>query len=141
MFKKQASLFIVVLLILSLTLFGCGGQKESPAPPAEPDLKVGMITDAGTIDDKSFNQGTWEGILKAEAEMNIETRYLKPAGTTEADYLKEITNMYDAGFKFIVTPGFKFETAVFQAQEKFPDAKFVILDGYPHAGDWAPVIG
>ncbi|MGV2788469.1 BMP family ABC transporter substrate-binding protein, partial [Clostridium perfringens] len=69
-----------------------------------------------------------------------EYKYLKPAGTTEADYSKEIGNLYDAGFKFIVTPGFKFETAVFKAQDKYKDAKFVIIDGTPHSGDSNPVV-
>jgi basic membrane protein A len=104
-------------------------------------LKVGMVTDAGTIDDKSFNQGTWEGVLKAEKELGVQTKYLKPGGTTEADYLKEIGNLYDAGFRFIVTPGFKFETSIFKAQEKYPQAKFVLLDGSPHKGDWNSVVG
>lgn len=99
-------------------------------------MKVGMVTDAGTIDDKSFNQGTWEGILQAAEDLNLQTRYLKPNGETEADYMQEITNLYDAGYKFIVTPGFKFETAIYQAQEKYPDAKFVILDGAPQDGEY-----
>ena len=103
-------------------------------------LKVGMVTDAGTIDDKSFNQGTWEGVLRAGEEFKLETKYLKPGGTTEADYVKEIGNLYDAGFKFIVCPGFKFETAIFQAQDRYEDAKFVLIDGNPHAGDFVPVV-
>ena len=83
----------------------------------EATLKVGMVTDSGTIDDKSFNQGTWEGIQKAENDFGIEKNYIQPAGETEADYLTEIQNLYDAGYKFIVTPGFKFETAIFKAQD------------------------
>ena len=110
-------------------------EKSEEAKPAASDLKVGMVTDAGTIDDKSFNQGTWEGILRAGEELGIQTNYLKPAGQTEADYLKEIGNLYDTDYKFIVTPGFKFETAIYKAQSKYEDAKFVILDGAPHAGD------
>ena len=51
---------------------------------AEATLKVGMVTDSGTIDDKSFNQGTWEGIEQAEEELGIEKNYLKPSGETEA---------------------------------------------------------
>ena len=39
-----------------------------------------------------------------------------------------------------VCPGFKFETAIFHAQDKYPDAKFVIIDGNPHAGDFVPVV-
>ena len=97
-------------------------------------FKVGMVTDAGTIDDKSFNQGTWEGIQKASKDLGLKTKYLKPTGTTEADYIKEISNLNDAGFKLIVTPGFKFETAVFVAQDKYPKTHFVIIDGSPNNG-------
>ncbi|AEE15529.1 BMP family lipoprotein [Treponema brennaborense] len=96
--------------------------------------KVGMVTDAGTIDDRSFNQGTWEGIVRAQKEWRLKAKYLKPSGTTEADYLKEISNLYDAGYRLIIMPGFKFETALFIAQDKYPKAKFVILDGSPNNG-------
>ncbi|MDP3058803.1 MAG: BMP family ABC transporter substrate-binding protein, partial [bacterium] len=57
-------------------------------------------------------------------------------GTTEADYIKEIGNLVDAKFKLIVTPGFKFETAIFTAQDKYPTAKFVLIDGSPNNGKW-----
>ncbi|MCL6571224.1 MAG: BMP family ABC transporter substrate-binding protein [Bacillus sp. (in: Bacteria)] len=132
-----------LLLATGTLLAACGGADEGNKgtdKDKEPAVKVGMVTDAGTIDDKSFNQGTWEGILQAKDELGIEEKYLKPAGTTEAEYLKEIGNLYDAGYKFIVTPGFKFETAIFQAQDKYKDAKFVILDGNPHNGDYNPVV-
>ncbi|MDC7244794.1 MAG: BMP family ABC transporter substrate-binding protein [Sphaerochaetaceae bacterium] len=129
---KKIVVVLCVLLVLTTSLFAQGDMESG-----EQLLKVGMVTDAGTIDDKSFNQGTWEGILKAEEEGLVEAKYLKPSGTTEADYLKEIGNLYDAGYHFIVTPGFKFETAIFEAQDKWPDAKFVILDGEPHSADYS----
>ncbi len=132
MFKKGLSV-LVVLFLLAFLVAGCfeSGSKN---------LKVGMVTDAGTIDDKSFNQGTWEGVVRAGEDFKLETKYLKPGGTTEADYVKEIGNLYDAGFKMVVCPGFKFETAIFQAQDKYPDAKFVLIDGTPHAGDYKSVV-
>ncbi len=147
--KKWLALFVVVCLVFAV--IGCGGTdtpppaaeedngEEGEAPPAG-DMKVGMVTDAGTIDDKSFNQGTWEGIQIAAGTFNLETRYLQPGGTTEADYITEIGNLVDAGFMFIVCPGFKFETAIYDVQDRYPDAKFVLIDGYPHAGDWDPVV-
>ena len=137
--KKRAIALALSALVLT-GLVGCGSKSEGGQTPAEDAMKVGMVTDSGTIDDKSFNQGTWEGIIKAESELGIDKNYIKPAGETEADYLKEIQNLYDTGYKFIVTPGFKFETAVFQAQTKYSDAKFVILDGAPHSGDYNNVI-
>jgi basic membrane protein A len=129
---KKSLVVLCVLLLLGSVVFAQGGAETGKSL-----LKVGMVTDAGTIDDKSFNQGTWEGILRAKNEGLVEAKYLKPSGTTEADYLKEIGNLYDAGYHFIITPGFKFETAIFQAQDKYPDAKFVILDGEPHSADYS----
>ncbi|NLN64210.1 MAG: BMP family ABC transporter substrate-binding protein [Clostridiaceae bacterium] len=131
---RKTMFMLLAALMTAFLLAGCtagGGAK----------FKVGMVTDAGTIDDKSFNQGTWEGVVRATEELGIENNYIKPAGTTEADYLKEIGNLYDAGYKLIVAPGFKFETAIFHAQSKYEDAKFVIIDGSPHAGDYNVVVG
>lgn len=136
--KKYLAIILVVFLLTSLTA-GCGGDKPAPAEPVE-KAKIGMVTDAGTIDDKSFNQGTWEGIVRAEEELGVETRYLKPVGTTEADYTREISNLVDAGFELIVCPGYKFETAIFEAQTRYPEVKFVLIDGSPHAGDYNNVV-
>ncbi|MEH7387204.1 BMP family ABC transporter substrate-binding protein [Bacillus sp. JJ1521] len=143
MFKKKAGFGLAFLLAAGTLLGACGGAGDEGKGEGNgkgADLKVGMVTDAGTIDDKSFNQGTWEGILAAKDELGIQEKYLKPAGTTEAEYLKEMGNLYDAGYKFIVAPGFKFETAIFQAQSKYEDAKFIILDGNPHKGDFVPAV-
>ena len=147
--KKWLALLLAFVVIFAI--IGCGGtetpppvdengEEENGAVPETGDLRVGMVTDAGTIDDKSFNQGTWEGILLAAGDFGLETRYLQPAGTTEADYITEIGNLVDAGFQLVICPGFKFETAIFDVQTRYPEAKFVILDGYPHAGDWNPVV-
>jgi basic membrane protein A len=133
--QKRFILIFSIFAALSLVLSACGETTE------EAKFKVGMVTDAGTIDDKSFNQGTWEGVLKAGSDFNLDTQYLKPTGTTQGDYLREITNLYDSGYKLIVTPGFKFETTIFEAQAQYPDAKFVLIDGYPHGGDWSPAVG
>lgn len=158
---RKGILALAILTMVFSVLVGCGDKNnnggntasppaaegttpatEAASPEASPaaDFKVGMVTDSGTIDDKSFNQGTWEGVLKATEEFGLDNKYLKPTGTTEADYTKEIGNLYDAGFKFILAPGFKFETAIFKSQDKYTDAKFVIIDGAPHAGDFAPVV-
>ncbi len=130
---KWLALLLVIFIVFAL--MGCGTDDAVTS-----DLKVGMVTDAGTIDDKSFNQGTWEGIQLAARDFGLETRYLQPGGTTEADYITEIGNLVDADFTFVVCPGFKFETAIYDVQDRYPEAKFVLIDGYPHAGDWVPVV-
>lgn len=134
---RKGFLFAIGILLVFGVLVSC--KRKSDETPDK--MLVGMVTDAGTIDDKSFNQGTWEGIQEAVSEELVSSKYLKPVGTTEADYIKEIGNLYDAGYKFIVTPGIKFETSIYTAQERYPDAKFVLIDGFPHAGDRNPVVG
>lgn len=129
--RKFMAIAFASLLAMS-SLVGCGSNSGSTGATSkyekiDTDLKVGMSTDAGTIDDRSFNQSAWEGISGSVQN----SKYLKPSGETDADYLESIGNLYDAEFKFIVTPGFKFERAVGIAQDKYPDAKFVILDGSP----------
>ena len=146
--KKSMLTLVLCMLAFSLVVAGCGSKnnnagtntntgttKNTNENAAKAEFKVGMVTDSGTIDDKSFNQGTWEGILRAGKELGVDTKYLKPSGTTEADYLKEIGNLYDAGYKVIVAPGYKFETAIFAAQSKYKDANFVIIDGTPHSAE------
>ena len=130
--KKIVALVLSALMVTGLV--GCGSDNNS-STSGEGTLKVGMITNSGTIDDKSFNQGTWEGIKEAEKEFGLETNYMQPAGETEANYLTEIQNLYDSGYKFILTPGYKFETAIYKAQDQYKDTKFVLIDGEPNDGN------
>jgi basic membrane protein A and related proteins len=141
--KKRKFGLALSLVLAAGTLLGACSSKSDDNEGKENGkkaLKVGMVTDSGTIDDKSFNQGTWEGILQAKDDLGIDSKYLKPTGTTEADYLKEIGNLVDAGYNLVITPGFKFETAIYKAQDKYKDSKFVIIDGNPHKGDFKPVV-
>ncbi|MEI6602284.1 MAG: BMP family ABC transporter substrate-binding protein [Clostridia bacterium] len=131
--KKIFAIVLAMAMLVTLAV-GC------TTTPAVAKLKIGMVTDSGTIDDKSFNQGTWEGAKKAADQLGLESKYLKPVGQTEADYLKEIQNLYDAGYKLIVCPGFKFATAIGKAQTKYPDAKFIFIDGQPDVGG-VPTVG
>jgi len=131
-----------------LSLFvGCAPKQEEPqgeqppveqpeAPAAEP-IKVGMVTDSGTIDDKSFNQGTWEGILKYKKDKDtIAEKYLQPSGEQHTDYVNAINDLVDTDYEIIVTPGFKFETAINEAAANHKDNTFILIDGMPHSGDF-----
>ena len=131
---RKKIITLVLSVLMTTGLVACGNSGNGSSNSGEGRLKVGMVTDSGAIDDKSFNQGTWEGIIEAEENLEIEKNYLKPSGETEADYLTEIQNLYDSGYRFIVAPGFKLESAIYKAQEKYSDAKFVLIDGEPNDG-------
>ena len=63
--KKSIALALSTLMVTGLV--GCGSNESGN--DKESTLKVGMVTDSGTIDDKSFNQGSWEGVGLAEKEL------------------------------------------------------------------------
>lgn len=96
---------------------------------------LALVTDLGTIDDKSFNQGAWEGLKRYADENNITYKYYQPQeGTTDA-YLETIGLAIEGGAKLVVCPGFLFEEPVFLAQDQYPDVHFILLDGEPHNND------
>jgi len=119
--KKLCAILLSILILLS---FSC---QRSPV-----SFELALITDHGSIDDKSFNQGAWEGLLQYARENNKTYKYYKPTEQSNAAYLATIDLAVKGGAKIIVTPGFLFNVAVFMAQERYPDVHFILLDGKPH---------
>ncbi|HBD63314.1 MAG TPA: BMP family ABC transporter substrate-binding protein, partial [Clostridiales bacterium] len=107
---------------------------ETPADSNK--FELALITDVGTIDDKSFNQGAWEGVEAYAKEKGITYKYYKPTEKSDAAYINSIDLAVKAGAKVIVCPGFLFEVPIYTVQTKYPEVNFVILDGAPHAGDY-----
>lgn len=126
--RRVLSLMLVLAMAVGM-LAGCGGSSDG--------YEIALITDKGNIDDKSFNQGAWEGVVEYAEKNNISHKYYKPEEASDAGYYAQIELAVQGGAKIIVTPGYLFEVAVFQAQEAFPDVKFILLDGAPHTADYA----
>lgn len=117
----------------TMGLMACSGKTSGGNE--EVALKVGMVTDAGTIDDKSFNQGTWEGITRYQQDHpSTEIQHVQPNEASTQSFLEAIDNLVLAGNELIITPGFSFEEAIGQAQSLYPDVHFVLIDGQPLVG-------
>lgn len=99
--------------------------------------ELALVTDLGTIDDKSFNQGAWEGMKKYAEENSISYKYYQPQEGTTDSYLETIGLAIEGGAKLIVCPGFLFEEPVYLAQDQYKDIHFILLDGEPHSGDYS----
>lgn len=133
--KKLVSLLLAATLAVGC-LVGCGGGGNEGGGQAA-GYEIALVTDKGNIDDKSFNQGAWEGVV-AYAEANkITHQYYKPEEASDEGYLKAIQLAVTGGAKIVVCPGYLFEAAVYSAQTQFPDVKFILLDGEPHTPDYA----
>jgi basic membrane protein A and related proteins len=120
--KKFTTVAMLAVAGLSLVLSSCGA----------PTYEIALITDVGDIDDKSFNQGAWEGVVEFAEENNKTFEYYRPTAIGTDPYLAAIELAVENGAKVIVTPGFLFETPIFFAQDDFPDTNFILLDGVPN---------
>lgn len=117
---------LLALLIPAILLAGCQKKEEVKAPA----FKVGLVTDIGGIDDKSFNQGTWEGVVRFAEELKLvkdqDVKYLQSAA--EADYVPNLSTFADQKLDLIVAPGFLFNQAMAEVAGKYPEQKFLIID-------------
>ncbi|VBB40324.1 Membrane lipoprotein TmpC [uncultured Spirochaetota bacterium] len=99
------------------------------AAPAFAQFKVGLVTDVGGIDDKSFNQGTWEGIVRFAQDNKLpKANYKYLQSSAEADYVPNLSTFADEGLNLIIAPGFLFEKAMTQVATNYPTRKFLIID-------------
>ncbi len=92
-------------------------------------ISIGLVTDTGGIDDRSFNQGTWEGIQKFYEDKGFD---IEKAGflqsSAEADYVPNLSTYGDEGKDLIVAPGFLFSSAISEVAVNYPDNKFLLID-------------
>jgi basic membrane protein A and related proteins len=133
--KKLYTLF-AVLLVAAMLLPACA--------PAEADCSseevfcVGLVTDVGKINDKSFNQSAWEGVQQAEKELGAKVQYIETADSK--DYAKNIATFGDAKYDVIVTVGFGMGEATVAAAALYPDVDFIGVDQF-QAAETPGVVG
>jgi basic membrane protein A len=123
---KKLYVLLAALLVAALILPACA--------PAQADCTdeevfcVGLVTDVGKINDKSFNQSAWEGVQRAESELGATVQYIE---TTDAkDYAKNIGTFGDAGYDVIVTVGFALGEATAAASATYPEVDFIGVDQF-----------
>ncbi len=153
---KKFYFVMAILVIASMVLAACGAPAteapvatteatEAPAtaeateaPVAEVTQEdcvkeevycVGLVTDVGKVNDKSFNQSAWEGALKAQEDGAADlVQFIE---TSDAkDYAKNIGTFGDAGFDVIVTVGFALGEATVAAAATYPDITFIGVDQF-----------
>ncbi len=112
--------------LVVLALGGCGGSAASRGS----GFRVGLVTDSGKIDDKSFNQSVWEGLQAAQRDQQgiAEIKYIETIDPK--DYDKNIAQFADAGYDVVVTVGFALTDATYSAAKRYPNTRFVGVDQF-----------
>lgn len=126
--KSKRALSILLCLIMTWMLGGCGKTSPESSQTERSPYRVCMITDAGDITDQSFNQTTYEASRDYCKAHSIDFTYKKPDGDT--DYAR--TAMVDVavaeGYNILVMPGYVFAQTIVDTTFKYPDIKFIVLD-------------
>lgn len=113
---------LVFALLYALVLVGC--KKD--------EVKIGLVTDVGTIDDESFNQAAWNGVEEYAEANDISYAYYQPAADSDEERLASIRQAVNRGAEIIICPGYMFAEVITESQTTYPDVKFVFLDGTPN---------
>lgn len=131
-----------------------GTNTETPAPEtetpgeteADPDAiedsmtsadgkyQVAFVTDVGQLKDKSFNQGTFDGVKLYASANGLSYKYYQPANGSEAtddDRYDAMKAAVEGGADVVVCAGYLQEAALRKAAIEYPDTPFVFIDGYP----------
>lgn len=138
---KKLSLIMAFIMIATLFLAACGTSTSGEVTAADCGKEgvfcVGLVTDVGKVDDKSFNQTAWEGVQQAKTEGNADwVQYIETVDSK--DYDKNISTFADAGYSAIVTVGFNLTEPTYAAALQYPNVKFIGIDQFLSQDDTHP---
>ena len=128
--KKILSILLVAVLLLS-----CAACAKSDKKKDDSKIKIAeVIASTGSIDDRSFCQGTYDGIKKYAAEKNLTYGYYQSVDDSVAEMVNTIKLAVAGGAEIVVAPGYTWNAAIYEAQTMYPDVSFVLIDGEPNNG-------
>ena len=107
---------------------------EDSMTSADSKYQVAFVTDVGQLKDKSFNQGTFDGVKLYAAANGLSYKYYQPANGSEAtddDRYDAMKAAVEGGADVVVCAGYLQEAALRKAAIEYPDTPFVFIDGYP----------
>jgi basic membrane protein A len=104
-----------------------GASSDTAAAPAS-DVTVGLVSDVGKFNDRSFNQSALEGLERAEAELGVEGTPIESRAAS--DYIPNLTSLARDDTSVTIGVGFLMADAMDTIATQFPDNNFAIVD-YP----------
>jgi basic membrane protein A len=110
----------------SSTDTGSSAGTTTAAAPAKKSIKVGLVTDIGGLNDRSFNSLANQGLQTAQSSLGIQGRVL--TSKSNADYVPNLSTLAQQKYDLVIGVGFLMADAVGTVAKKFPDTKFAIID-------------
>ncbi len=120
--RTKIFVLVALLVVVALVLGACASPTAAPAAKK----KIGLVTDVGGVNDKSFNQSAWAGVQKAGTDFNMDVKFIESKQPT--DYEKNIDQFATENYDVIVTVGFLMGDATALKAKQYPKIKFAIID-------------
>jgi len=124
--KKRIVATILSVAMVATLFAGCTKKEAGQTPSTAKKVKIGLTTDEGGLNDKSFNQSANEGIKKAQSEFGVDYKALE--STKKEDYQSNLEALVNANCDLSFAVGFQMESAMKAIAAKYPDKKFAIID-------------
>ncbi len=118
--------FVSLGVVSVLLLAACGGGGGTPSPSAK-QLKIGLVTDTGGLNDRSFNHLADVGLQKAIKDFGVKGDVTE--STKGDDYVPNLTNYAAKNYDLVIGVGFLMQEAVGTVSGQFPNIHFAIIDG------------
>jgi len=115
----------VVILFTVFAATGCG----SLGALGGPSIKIGLVTDVGGLNDKSFNALANQGRLDAQSQLGVQSSVIE--SKKQEDYVPNLTTFAQQNYDLVIGVGFLMTNSVWKVAKQFPNIKFAIIDGAP----------
>jgi basic membrane protein A len=102
------------------------GGAATTAAPAKKAIRVGLVTDIGGLNDRSFNTLANQGLQQAKSQLGVQGRVL--TSKSNADYVPNLSTLAQQKYDLVIGVGFLMADAVDTVAKKFPNTKFAIID-------------
>src|SRR5579872_6707224 len=119
--------FFGVVAAAMIVAMACGGSPSSGTSSPGKQYKIGLVTDIGGLNDKSFNHLAYVGLEKAKADFGILDSVTESHSGN--DYVPNLTNFASKNYDLVIGVGFLMQEAVGSVSGTFPNVHFAIIDG------------
>src|SRR5438067_3591873 len=127
---KRVLAYLVLAAIVAAACGGGGtGGTAGTSPSPGKQIQIGLVTDVGGLNDKSFNQAANTGRLNAEKDFGLQTSVIE--SKKQEDYVPNLTTFAQQNYDLVIAVGYLMHNAAWKDAKQLPNVKFAIIDGAP----------
>lgn len=137
--SRRRPLVLPAFAVSALLLAGCAPAPSAPSnSPSADEYCARMVTNSGGLDDRSFNQSSWEGLEEAAETYDIDVNAIVSTG--EADLAPNVSQAALTGCQLVLTVGYELADATLAEATANPEVHFAIVDEQVDGENIKPIV-